>query len=154
MIKTEKLHKILHFAIYLRFYYTVAVPNITPNIRGKPVVTTQTYLYEEETMRKRWYFALSLLTMLALLLSACGTPQMPAAAEPTQAPAAADQPAAAPAEGAAQSEGLKEVPRNRTLIMAGLGGEHPGGFTDIELFNSYAPGLSRSGFTQACSITT
>ncbi|MDQ3248285.1 MAG: ABC transporter substrate-binding protein, partial [Chloroflexota bacterium] len=41
--------------------------------------------------------------------------------------------------------------RNRTLIMAGLGGEHPGGFTDIELFNTYAPGLSRSGFTQGCT---
>jgi peptide/nickel transport system substrate-binding protein len=33
--------------------------------------------------------------------------------------------------------------------MAGLGGEHPGGFTDIDNFNQYLPGLSRSGFTQA-----
>lgn len=97
------------------------------------------------------YRFLALLTILALLLAACGTPAMPAA-EPAQ-PAASgsnEQQAAAPAE-SAQPEGLKDIPRNRTLIMAGLGGEHPGGFTDIELFNSYAPGLSRSGFTQACT---
>ena len=53
------------------------------------------------------------------------------------------KPAAAPAEAVAN------IPRNRTLIMAGLGGEHPGGFTDIDTFNQYLPGLSRSGYTQA-----
>ena len=42
--------------------------------------------------------------------------------------------------------GLKAVPRNRTLIMAGLGGEHPGGYLDVENFNLWAPGgISRSG---------
>lgn len=53
--------------------------------------------------------------------------------------------------GAAVTEvtGGQDVPRNRTLIMAGLGGEHPGGFTDVELFNPYVPGISRSGFYQA-----
>jgi peptide/nickel transport system substrate-binding protein len=35
--------------------------------------------------------------------------------------------------------------------MAGLGGEHPGGFTDVENFNPYLPGLSRSGLYQACT---
>lgn len=35
------------------------------------------------------------------------------------------------------------------MIMAGLGGEHPGGFTDIDSFNQYLPGISRSGYTQA-----
>ena len=45
--------------------------------------------------------------------------------------------------------GLKKVPRNRTLIMAGLGGEHFGGFTDVELFNTLGPGTSRSGLYQA-----
>jgi peptide/nickel transport system substrate-binding protein len=44
---------------------------------------------------------------------------------------------------------IAEVPRNRTLIMAGLGGEHFGGFTDIELFNPYVSGTSRSGFYQS-----
>ena len=47
--------------------------------------------------------------------------------------------------------GIADVPRNRTLIMAGLGGEHPGGFTDVELFNPYVPGTSRSGLYQAGS---
>ena len=45
--------------------------------------------------------------------------------------------------------GYADVPRNRTLIMAGLGGEHFGGFTDIENFNAHSSGLSRSGLYQA-----
>jgi len=48
------------------------------------------------------------------------------------------------------SGGIKKVPRNRTLIMAGLGGEHFGGFTDVEMFNTLiSTGLSRSGLYQA-----
>ena len=47
--------------------------------------------------------------------------------------------------------GYQDVPRNRTLIMAGLGGEHPGAFTDIENFNAHSAGLSRSGLYQAAS---
>jgi len=48
--------------------------------------------------------------------------------------------------------GLKPVPRNRTLIMAGLGGEHPGAFLDVENFNVYAPGgISRSGLYQSAN---
>jgi peptide/nickel transport system substrate-binding protein len=54
-----------------------------------------------------------------------------------------------PAGAVAQVAGIPEVPRNRTLIMAGLGGEHPGAFTDVELFNPYIPGISRSGYYQA-----
>ena len=106
-------------------------------------------------MRNRWYCSFSLLVILALLLAACGTPEL-APAQPAASSGEASQ-AAAPAEAkpaeadAAQPAGIKDVPRNRTLIMAGLGGEHPGGFTDIELFNPYAPGISRSGFTQSCT---
>ena len=48
-----------------------------------------------------------------------------------------------------EASGIANIPRNRTLIMAGLGGEHPGGFTDVELFNPYVPGTSRSGMYQA-----
>lgn len=59
-------------------------------------------------------------------------------------PAHAMSPAAAPLAQA-------DVPRNRTMIMAGLGGEHPGGFTDIDNFNPYVPGISRSGLYQAAS---
>ncbi|MBV9357254.1 MAG: ABC transporter substrate-binding protein [Chloroflexi bacterium] len=42
-----------------------------------------------------------------------------------------------------------DVPRNRSLIMAGLGGEDVGGFTDVNNFNSFQPGISRSGWYQA-----
>jgi peptide/nickel transport system substrate-binding protein len=47
--------------------------------------------------------------------------------------------------------GLKAVPRNRTLIMAGLGGEHPGAFMDVEQFNLYLSGVSRSGLYQSAN---
>jgi peptide/nickel transport system substrate-binding protein len=87
-------------------------------------------------------------------------PTKPAAAAPTTAPTTAPaakpaeptKPAAAPAATtapAAPAGQIRQVPRNRTLIMAGLGGEHPGAFTDIDNFNQYLPGLSRSGYTQA-----
>ncbi len=46
---------------------------------------------------------------------------------------------------------IADVPRNRTLIMAGLGGEHFGGFTDLGNFNSFSPTISRSGWTQAAT---
>src|SRR3954470_24595543 len=86
-----------------------------------------------------------------LLLTSCGTPALPTPAGGAAAPAAGAP--AAPAAPAASNApaGLKDIPRNRTLIMAGLGGEQPGAFTDVNLFNSYAPGLSRSGFTQGCT---
>jgi peptide/nickel transport system substrate-binding protein len=58
--------------------------------------------------------------------------------------------AAAPAFGIAAQQSA-DVPRNRTLIMAGLGGEHFGGYTDIGNFNSFQPGISRSGWTQAAT---
>jgi peptide/nickel transport system substrate-binding protein len=35
--------------------------------------------------------------------------------------------------------------------MAGLGGEHPGGYTDVDNFNPYTPGISRSGLYQAAT---
>jgi peptide/nickel transport system substrate-binding protein len=44
-----------------------------------------------------------------------------------------------------------DVPRNRTLIMAGLGGEHFGGYTDLGNYNPFSPGLSRSGLYQAAT---
>jgi len=88
-----------------------------------------------------------MLVMLTLLLTSCGTPALPGAApaapsggEGTAAPAAAGEPAS-----------LKDVPRNRTLILAGLGGEHPGAFTDVDIFNPFSLTYSRSGYTQACT---
>jgi peptide/nickel transport system substrate-binding protein len=52
---------------------------------------------------------------------------------------------------AAQGGQLREVPRNRTLIMAGLGGEHPGGFTDVDNYNIWVPGFSRSGYSNVAA---
>lgn len=43
------------------------------------------------------------------------------------------------------SSGIAEVPRNRTWIAAGMGGEMVGGFTDVEMFNPYVTGISRGG---------
>jgi peptide/nickel transport system substrate-binding protein len=47
--------------------------------------------------------------------------------------------------------GFSDIPRSKTLIMAGLGGEHPGAFTDVENFNPHAGGISRSGLYQAAT---
>ncbi|HEY3061526.1 MAG TPA: ABC transporter substrate-binding protein [Chloroflexota bacterium] len=64
----------------------------------------------------------------------------------------AAMPAAAAGQAlAVRAQQVPDVPRNRTLIMAGLGGEHFGGFTDLGNFNSFQPGLSRSGWTQAAT---
>src|SRR5712692_8672069 len=59
--------------------------------------------------------------------------------------------AAVAAPGAAPAGQLKEVPRSRTLIMAGLGGEHPGGFTDVDNYNIWVPGFSRSGYSNVAA---
>jgi peptide/nickel transport system substrate-binding protein len=91
----------------------------------------------------------SILVVLVILLTSCSTAGAPPAAEAPAAEAPAAAQPAAPAAGA--SAEIPDVPRNRTLIMAGLGGEHFGGFTDVDLFNDYVPGISRSGFTQACT---
>jgi peptide/nickel transport system substrate-binding protein len=48
-------------------------------------------------------------------------------------------------------EQVPEVPRSKSLIMAGLGGEHFGGYTDLGNYNPFAPGLSRSGLYQAAT---
>lgn len=52
---------------------------------------------------------------------------------------------------AAPREQVPDVPRNKTLIMAGLGGEHFGGYTDLGNYNPFSPGLSRSGLYQAAT---
>jgi peptide/nickel transport system substrate-binding protein len=62
---------------------------------------------------------------------------------------AAAAPASAAPAGSVRAQQIPDVPRNRTLIMAGLGGEHYGGFTDLGNYNSFTPGLSRSGWYQA-----
>lgn len=83
------------------------------------------------------YVSFSLAVVLAMLLVACGAP----AAQPADqgssaesAPAAADAAAAAPAP-----EGLKEVPRNRTLKLM-RGNQATGQHDDYQLWNPYAIG--------------
>ena len=86
-----------------------------------------------------------LLGGMTLALAACVPTTSPQAGQPSQPAAGAPAPAA-------EVAGLKEVPRNRTLIMAGLGGEHPGAFLDVENFNLYAPGgISRSGLVNSAT---
>jgi peptide/nickel transport system substrate-binding protein len=100
-------------------------------------------------MIRRFLRYSSVLVVLVMVLTSCSTgatPAAPAAGDSSTTPAAAQ-----PAAPAAAPAGLADIPRNRTLIMAGLGGEHFGGFTDIELFNNYVPGISRSGINQACT---
>ena len=82
--------------------------------------------------------------MTLALAAACTPTTAPQAGQPSQPAAGAP---AAPA--AAEVAGLKEVPRNRTFILAGLGGEHPGAFTDVESFNYLLPNQSRSGFVNS-----
>src|SRR5690242_5767511 len=70
--------------------------------------------------------------------AATTAPAAPAAAGATTAPAAPPAAGATSAPAPAAAAGaVKDVPRNRTMIMAGLGGEQPGGFTDIDNFNPY-----------------
>lgn len=80
-------------------------------------------------------------------LAACAAP-----AGGEQAAGGAAVPAADSAAIPAPAAGVASVPRNRTLIMAGLGGEMPGAFTDVENFNWFTPGgISRSGLVNAAT---
>lgn len=81
---------------------------------------------------------------------AATTAVTPATASSAPTPAAVAATATS-APAAASSGNMAQVPRNRTLIMAGLGGEDVGGFTDINNFNPFSPGLSRSGLYQAAT---
>src|SRR6266550_3981955 len=59
------------------------------------------------------------------------------------APAAPSSPtAAAPA---VDLSALKQVPRNKTWISVGVGGEAPQQFSDVARHNPFLPGISRSG---------
>ncbi len=80
---------------------------------------------------------------VSALLAACSTAQ-PAA--PASGGAAAPAAGAAPAADAKTAGAVKDVPRERTLIHVGVGGEAPNQFSDVELFNPYLPGITRSGY--------
>lgn len=57
----------------------------------------------------------------------------PTSAGPTTAPGAAPL-------------GLKAVPRNKTFISVGVGGEAPQQFSDVQMQNPFLHGISRSGY--------
>jgi peptide/nickel transport system substrate-binding protein len=59
--------------------------------------------------------------------------------------------AAAPLVASVSAQQIPDVPRSKQLIMAGLGGEDYGGFTDLGNYNSFSPTLSRSGWYQAAT---
>jgi peptide/nickel transport system substrate-binding protein len=81
-----------------------------------------------------------------------------AAAKPTTAPAATAAPTTAPAAAkpttapttapaaAVDLTSLKQVPRAKTWISVGVGGEAPQQFSDVAMHNPFLPGISRSGY--------
>src|SRR5579859_6866138 len=89
---------------------------------------------------RRRFLISTTLGVAGSLLAISASPLGAFAAAPTYAGPAYAMPANIP-----------DVPRNRTLIMAGLGGEHFGGFTDLGNYNSFSPTISRSGWTQAAT---
>jgi ABC-type transport system substrate-binding protein len=68
----------------------------------------------------------------------------PATATAVPKPAAA--PTTAPAAAAGDLTALKQVPRNKTWISVGVGGEAPQQFSDVTLQNPFLTGISRSGY--------
>ncbi len=98
----------------------------------------------------------------AALLAACATPAsgVPAHRGTTvDAPTASlsgsrtsasrSEARAAPDPTPTPARALRPVPRNRTFISVGVGGEAPGRFTDVELQNPFLPGITRSGYQVA-----
>ncbi|MGH2534482.1 MAG: ABC transporter substrate-binding protein [Thermomicrobiales bacterium] len=47
---------------------------------------------------------------------------------------------------AASARQIAEVPREKTLILVGVGGESPNQFTDVDSVNPYLTGVSRGGY--------
>lgn len=95
-------------------------------------------------IKRRDFLRLSGLATAGVLASACGAnvPEAPAAA-PTAAPAATSG-AAAEAPAAAATTGLREVARDRTLIV--MFGGSAGQFTDVGMGNPYLAGISTAGW--------
>lgn len=65
------------------------------------------------------------------------------AAAPTTAPAPTPTPGVAPG---ADLSSLKQVPRAKTWISVGVGGEAPQQFSDVAMHNPFLTGISRSGY--------
>ena len=93
-------------------------------------------------VNRRDFLRLSGLTAMGVLAAACATtpPAAAPAAEPTAAPAAGPAPTTAPVA----AEGIRDVPRERTLIVMfdGNGGQ----FQDVGFGNPYLAGMSTAGW--------
>ena len=95
---------------------------------------------KDQNLNRRDFLRLSGLASAGVMLAACGTPPAPGseAAPAADAGAAAEAPAADAA--AAAPADLKEVAREKTLVLTFNGGE--GGFTDTGVAGLYAAGTS------------
>jgi peptide/nickel transport system substrate-binding protein len=99
-------------------------------------------MQEQKNLNRRDFLRLSGIASAGVLAAACG------AAAPASAPAAGGEaaaPAAAPAaaeQSSAAAAGLKDVPREKTLILMWAGTD--GQYTDVGLANGYATG-SKNG---------
>jgi peptide/nickel transport system substrate-binding protein len=79
--------------------------------------------------------------------AAAAAPTTASAAKPTTAAASAPTTAPTTAPAAAVDLGsLKQVPRNKTWISVGVGGEAPQQFSDVAMHNPFLTGISRSGY--------
>lgn len=97
-------------------------------------------------MKRRDFLRLSGLATAGVLAAACGA-TAPAAqqATPAATPAGATPAATAAATAAAATAGLRQVPRDRTLILmsgTGSGGQFP----DVGMGNPYLAGISTAGW--------
>jgi len=80
-------------------------------------------------------------------LAACGSQATTAPAVEESGASQAETSAAAEQAEVFQVGEIASVPRERTLIHAGVGGEAPNQFNDVSLFNPYLPGgATRSGY--------
>jgi peptide/nickel transport system substrate-binding protein len=91
---------------------------------------------KELNVNRRDFLRLSGITAMGVLATACGTQPIPGATEAGATPAAGATGAAAPAA----ASGLKDIARERTVIMT-FGGDGTQ-FTDVGIANPYATGFS------------
>jgi len=95
-------------------------------------------------LNRRDFLRLSGFATAGVLAAACA-PAAPPASQETVAPQPTSAPAAeAPAPQAEVASGVKDVPRNRTLIVMFDGNQ--GQFTDVGLGNPYLAGISTAGW--------
>src|SRR5687768_8518010 len=93
---------------------------------------------KDTNVNRRDFLRLSGLTAMGVLATACGTASIPEATEGGTAPAAGAGAGAAPAPAAAS--GLREVSRDRTMVL--MFGGNGTQYTDVGIANPYATGYT------------